>query len=139
MYERVNWEDAPSTNTPINASNLNIMDKGIQECSEAIEDVKESTLMKNSVLEIPAGSFTTYAASGTLENAIKADYPYKYRIPMGGITADYKADVIPSLESTKKNVLCPYNQTEQGYVSIYAKKDTEDVTIWSITCTKEVV
>ena len=28
-YTRVNWEDLPSTNTPINAENLNKMDKGI--------------------------------------------------------------------------------------------------------------
>ena len=28
-YERVNWENLPSTNTPVNADNLNKMDKGI--------------------------------------------------------------------------------------------------------------
>jgi len=28
-YTRINWEDTPSTNTPRNAHNLNIMDKGI--------------------------------------------------------------------------------------------------------------
>jgi hypothetical protein len=28
-YTRVNWEDSPSTKTPINATNLNTMDKGI--------------------------------------------------------------------------------------------------------------
>lgn len=29
MYARVNWEDLPSTGTPINATNLNKMDEGI--------------------------------------------------------------------------------------------------------------
>ena len=29
MYTRVNWQNAPSTATPVNAENLNIMDKGI--------------------------------------------------------------------------------------------------------------
>lgn len=28
-YTRVNWENLPSTNTPLNATNLNKMDKGI--------------------------------------------------------------------------------------------------------------
>lgn len=32
-YTRVNWEDLPSTNTPINATNLNKMDKGIEDNS----------------------------------------------------------------------------------------------------------
>lgn len=32
-YTRVNWEDLPSTNTPINAENLNKMDEGIYELS----------------------------------------------------------------------------------------------------------
>lgn len=36
-YERVNWEDSPSTNTPINATNLNIMDAGIKAVSDATD------------------------------------------------------------------------------------------------------
>ncbi len=32
-YTRVNWEDRPSTNTPINATNLNKMDKGIYDAT----------------------------------------------------------------------------------------------------------
>lgn len=33
-YERVNWENLPSTNTPVNADNLNKMDKGIANAVE---------------------------------------------------------------------------------------------------------
>lgn len=29
-YKRVNWEDAPSEKTPLNAENLNVMDQGIE-------------------------------------------------------------------------------------------------------------
>ena len=36
-YERVNWEDSPSTNTPINATNLNIMDAAIKAVSDATD------------------------------------------------------------------------------------------------------
>lgn len=35
-YTRVNWEDLPSTNTPINATNLNKMDEGIYESQGTI-------------------------------------------------------------------------------------------------------
>ena len=33
-YERVNWENLPSTNTPVNADNLNKMDEGIANAVE---------------------------------------------------------------------------------------------------------
>ena len=39
-YARVNWQDAPSTNTPRNALFLNKMDKGIDDLDNAIEDVQ---------------------------------------------------------------------------------------------------
>lgn len=39
-YNRRNWVDAPSTNTPRNAHNLNWMDKGIDDLDNAIEDVQ---------------------------------------------------------------------------------------------------
>ena len=37
-YERVNWENLPSTNTPVNADNLNKMDKGIANAVEKTGD-----------------------------------------------------------------------------------------------------
>ena len=36
-YARLNWQNAPSVATPINAANLNIMDKGIDDLDNAIE------------------------------------------------------------------------------------------------------
>ena len=41
-YNRVNWEDSPSTNTPITASNLNVMDKGISDCAAAVNGCFQS-------------------------------------------------------------------------------------------------
>ena len=37
-YKRVNWEDAPSEKTPINAENLNNMDAGIKELENGLMD-----------------------------------------------------------------------------------------------------
>lgn len=35
-YERVNWENLPSTNTPVNADNLNKMENGIAETDNKV-------------------------------------------------------------------------------------------------------
>lgn len=41
-YERVNWEDSPSENTPVNGTNLNKMDKGIADCAAEINNLNET-------------------------------------------------------------------------------------------------
>ena len=38
-YTRINWQNAPSTATPISAENLNKMDKGIKDNDDAIGDL----------------------------------------------------------------------------------------------------
>ena len=41
-YERVNWENSPSVETPVNADNLNIMDEWIASLSDEINDLKDT-------------------------------------------------------------------------------------------------
>lgn len=41
-YERVNWEDSPSTKTPINAQNLNTMDEGISDVDSRVSDAESN-------------------------------------------------------------------------------------------------
>lgn len=50
-YERVNWENLPSTNTPVNADNLNKMDEGIANAVEKTGDTMtgELNMQGNSV------------------------------------------------------------------------------------------
>ncbi len=36
-YTRVNWQAYPSTTTKVSATNLNVMDKGIKDCADAID------------------------------------------------------------------------------------------------------
>lgn len=43
-YERVNWENLPSTNTPVNADNLNKMDAGIANAVEKTGDTMTGDL-----------------------------------------------------------------------------------------------
>jgi hypothetical protein len=45
-YIRINYQDSPSTATPLNAANLNKMDKGIKDCDDAIGDLE---LLKTSI------------------------------------------------------------------------------------------
>lgn len=40
-YERINWEDAPSTETPINATNLNTMDNAIAALFSYLGELEE--------------------------------------------------------------------------------------------------
>lgn len=48
-YKRVNWENLPSTNTPVNADNLNKMDKGI-DAKANIDDVYTKTQLDDTLL-----------------------------------------------------------------------------------------
>ena len=41
-YEKINWENVPSTNTPINAENLDHMDNGIANAHELIGKIVET-------------------------------------------------------------------------------------------------
>lgn len=136
MYSGIGWEDSPSTKTPINATNLNKMDSAIIQNATDIEELQESVIMAEN-LTVAAADFTTYKASGTLETAISADYPYKADIEVGGVTTKYKADVVPSYAAKQLGILCDMNQTKAGYVRIYASEvPEEDITIMSIACIK---
>ena len=44
-YERVNWENLPSTKTPVNADNLNKMDEGIANAVEKTGDTMTGDLL----------------------------------------------------------------------------------------------
>lgn len=58
-YIRLNWQNRPSVATPLNSVNLNKMDKGIDDCDNAIEDlytIKLNTAnVANNVVTTAAG------------------------------------------------------------------------------------
>lgn len=46
-YTRINWENEPSTNTPVSATNLNIMDKGIKDIEDGTTQVADAANADN--------------------------------------------------------------------------------------------
>lgn len=53
-YTRVNWENLPSTNTPVNATNLNKMDAGIANAVEKTGDTLTGELQFNNTNDYAA-------------------------------------------------------------------------------------
>ena len=137
IYNRVNWEDSPSTATPLNATNLNIMDKGIADNAEEIENMKDNTII-NTDITVTTSDFVLYNPADDFETEISTDYPYKADISIGGVTSDYVATVVPSYAATMLGILCDYNQTKAGIVRIYASEVPEtDILLRTIHCVKE--
>lgn len=48
-YVRLNWQNAPNTATPLNAENLNIMDKGIDDIDTALENHINSMIHSDAI------------------------------------------------------------------------------------------
>ena len=48
-YERVNWENLPSTNTPVNADNLNKMDERIKDLETELSKKANSSDVYNKI------------------------------------------------------------------------------------------
>ena len=63
-YTRVNWENLPSTNTPVNATNLNKMDKGIKDLDTKINPSNWTEATLNSTTMSQGGVY--YVRIGNL-------------------------------------------------------------------------
>lgn len=80
-YAKTNWEDAPSTATPLNAANLNHIEEGIFNNSNDITDINKSLLNCERVYALgtvtSVNSLITYKERGTIYTgtiAYQADY-----------------------------------------------------------------
>ena len=75
-YARLNWQNTPSVATPMNATNLNKMDKGIDDCDNAIEEIYNKrvnnvvTTNKDTFLAGPVGKYLQDQISELNKNMI---------------------------------------------------------------------
>lgn len=74
-YERVNWVDEPSTDTPLSAENLNKMDEGISELAEWSGDIEESI---DDLIERVDGVEDDVSTLNTDVNDLKDDISQSY-------------------------------------------------------------
>ena len=67
-YIRINWQNKPSVATPISATNLNKMDKGIDDCDNAIEEIYNKRV--NNVVTTNPDTFLAGPVGKTLQDQI---------------------------------------------------------------------
>lgn len=73
-YTRVNWENLPSTNTPVNATNLNKMDAGIANAVEKTGDTLTGVLSFNN----------TNSYEAIIKDRIINNVNYRAKLGVGG-------------------------------------------------------
>lgn len=94
-YTRINWEDSPSTQTPLNAENLNAMDSAIDELASAVnnldgvtDDIEELQTDVGAIKnDLSDGTFTVNNAENaeqlTATVGIEDNAPYLFRTSGG--------------------------------------------------------
>lgn len=65
-YTRMNWENTPSTATPLNADNLNHMDEGIEQATDGVIAVEEN--LKTATADLTAVKSEVETARGEYDN-----------------------------------------------------------------------
>ena len=68
-YIRINWQNKPSTATPLSAEFLNKMDKGIDDCDTAIEDLDGRKINSTSIVQTDQTNDTTKVPSSAVTYA----------------------------------------------------------------------
>lgn len=139
-YNRVNWADYPATTTPVNATNLNKMDKGIADLTSEINDVESdvsdlnnrlddidirynSTSGKPEWRERGAGSFVPFDASvvkGFYMQKTESGTPYCYILNTDGNT--YKVNWLNGMSVCDFASVSPNPSTYYAH-NCTAKKD----------------
>ena len=119
-YERINWEDADSTATPLNADNLNHMEDGIAAATQGVQNVETDKEDKSNkaarITSSNIGSGTSYPSIAAVAQYLGANYYDKSDIDDSTYT---KAEVNTAL-AAKAN-------TADVNTALAAKANTADV------------
>lgn len=68
-YTRINWENTPSTATPLTADNLNHMDEGIEQATDGVTAVEEALKTATAELATVKSEVETARGSSSSLNA----------------------------------------------------------------------
>lgn len=108
------------------ADNMNNLEGRVWEGFDSIVKVYTDTI-------ISADAWATYIDQLDHEDDIVTEYPYKADIALQGITANHCAHISFAPEEVQDGVFAPYNNTQDGYVRIYANsKPISEMTIPTI-------
>lgn len=104
-YSRINWEAYPSTTTKITAERLNVMDKGIDDCANAINNINATNVLTDASISGSGSTVTTSISKGTaLEDIagtlVNNDYALNANVTdlRNDITATTTENAIPNVE-----------------------------------------
>ena len=75
-YTRVNWQNAPSTATPVNAENLNTMDKGIADAHSQLAQIPNQYVAKETGKGLSTNDYTNTDKAEVAKVVNKADKTY---------------------------------------------------------------
>lgn len=129
MYERVNWQNSPSTATPVSADNLNKMDKGIADIDSQLAHIAIN--VSGFPIQIPELDDTP-----RIQRAIDYASTHKY----SEVLLENKTYIVSNtiyLKSNitlkgQKNTLIKISDTCTGFYSLFAINHVENVTINNI-------
>lgn len=101
MYNTINWEDSPSTKTPITAANLRHMDNQIKENADTIESFKSEisfkmfgTLFTGETELVFNSDKITGEGTYQLSSSIYGISPYEMTSEVGKVTCKFKPQVV---------------------------------------------
>ena len=136
-YKKVGWKDYPSTDTPINATNLDHMDAGILENAQTIGDKTKISGIGDGTI---AGAIEQNTQSLTNVNNSKKTY---IRLVLPNIAADAKAvcdyinknylmGQITPMYSIEFDVVASNEDWFSGVLSTDSNVDSNARTVWGI-------
>ena len=122
-YDRVNWEDAPSKETPLNAENLNNMDAGIEAVDEALENVAERVssfddrmdlldARMDTLVAVPPGSTTENSELLDIRVGVNGNTYSSAGAAVRGQVSDLKAD----LNYIQDTLVCKKTEIEKANI-----------------------
>lgn len=125
-YDRVNWENEPSENTPLSAENLNKMDSAIKQLSEMVvanpveadtDELKKITI-EGTVYKIAGGHELVNASGSTMTQRSKMSFPDSHLTDDSGNNQTI-VDIVKEVTTAQWN-----NATEEGLYYINDKPDS---------------